>query len=728
MAFKLKNLGAAFKDAKTRTILIVVALIVVVALGIGWLGLKRSEQKGPEAEASVATLPGVTSLPGSTTASREYTKIQEQENIQKAEEAAKTGGSALPTITRPTYLGPSELTQPTIGAVTSPACSPEALAKARQAGVKAEELRCKGCNAADLRGAGYTAGELVNAGFSANQLKDAGFNADELLAAGFSAAELAKAGFSVSALTAAGYNAAELSKAGIAQAQLAAAGISAIPVATIAKDCSVEALQKARSQGTSAADLRRTGCGAAAMRAAGYSATDLRAAGFSAGELRQAGYVASDLENAGYTAPHLREAGYSAESLAAGFTPADLKAAGFTDGELIRAGIPVALPQAAPPVINQIQPTGSISGGTSMNATLPAIGQETGVAALEALQRRQAEQMSQQERQDRIAQLQQTMAQQTAELFATWSPPATQQIQPVSTEPAGEKGASGTRGGASGTGSSAAAQAAQAAAQGPIIKAGTIMFAVLDTALNSDEPGPILATVVDGPYKGAKVVGSFQRENQRVILSFNTLNIQDQPQSIGINAFAIDPNTARTALASHVDNHYLLRFGSLFASSFITGLSEAISESGSTTTVTLNGITTTNPGLSTAEKGLVALGEVGKQFGNVLQPLFARSPTVTVNSGIGIGLLFMSDVSLNNPSPQQAVAGTVPPPPLNAPTSATLPASGFTSSTSSSTSYVPPGGLTLPAIASGATAAGTPSIEEPVTGPPGLPSLMRRSQ
>ncbi len=41
----------------------------------------------------------------------------------------------------------------------------------------------------------------------------------------------------------------------------------------------------------------------------------------------------------------------------------------------------------------------------------------------------------------------------------------------------------------------------------PMIKAGTIMFAVLDTAVNSDEPGPILATMVSGKYKGAKLIG-----------------------------------------------------------------------------------------------------------------------------------------------------------------------------------------------------------------------------
>ena len=45
--------------------------------------------------------------------------------------------------------------------------------------------------------------------------------------------------------------------------------------------------------------------------------------------------------------------------------------------------------------------------------------------------------------------------------------------------------------------------------QPPIIKAGTILFAVLDTKANSDRPGPIMATITMGNYKGARVLRRF---------------------------------------------------------------------------------------------------------------------------------------------------------------------------------------------------------------------------
>lgn len=670
MARKLSNISAALKDTKTRTLLIVVGIILLVGVGIGYIGLRRAEQKGPPVGASVQGAPSIKSIPGVGTPSREYVKTQEQENIIRAQIAAKEGTSAIPTITRTTY-GPSEFEMPGIPttATGSPECSPEALARARQAGVKAEELRCKGCTAEQLRAAGYTAGELLNAGFSANELRNAGFPAGDLRVAGFTAPEVARAGYPTTDMVAAGFNASELNQAGVGAAQLSAAGLSPQQLAvagigvkssaTLPKDCSVEALRKARSQGVLAAELRKMGCSAAALRAAGYtakelkdagfsakelrdagfSAAELKAAGFTAGELRQAGFSAKDLRNAGFSAADLREAGFGADELAAaGFSGDELKAAGFSDGELVRAGLTPTIPTttvAAPSgpvrVITQAAPPPPVTPQVS-----PA---DAGLAALERLQQRQAEQLSQQERQDKIVQLQQGMSQQATDLFSVWSPPPTQQY--VQGEPK-QVGAVVTGPG----GVPLTPQQLAAAAGGPpIIKAGTVMFGVLDTSLNSDEPSPILATVVTGPYKGTKLVGQFQRVDQRVIVNFTSMNIPSYQQSLGINAVAIDPNTARTALADDVDNHYLLRFGSLFASAFVSGYARATEQSGATTNITTAGISETGPDLDAGDKAIVGLGQVGNQLSNVLGNIFTRPPTVRVNAGAGIGVLFMADVS-----------------------------------------------------------------------------------
>lgn len=740
MAFKLQNLGVIFKDAKTRAILLVTLIIILVGVGIAWIGLNRIKPKGAPAETKLQAVPGIQSIPAVGTSSREYTKLQEQENILKAQQAQQEGTSAIPTLTRTTYLGPSEFSQPgvpsaTQGAAANPDCSPEALARARAAGVKAEELRCKGCTLEQLRAAGYTAGELMNAGYSANELKAAGFSVAALRAAGFTAAELSRAGFSANDLVAAGFNAAELNQAGIGTDQLSAIGLSAQQLAAaglgpksnkLPKDCSPAALIQARQQGVTAGELRRMGCGATALKAAGFSAKELKDAGFNAKELRAAGFTAEALRNAGFTAGELRQAGFSAKNLSdagfgadelrqagynpeeltsAGYTPDELTSAGFSKGDLQRAGI---IQSPTPIIITTPIPTNVPTVTTPVRAvtSVPSINGDSSIIALEKLQKRQAEQLSLQERQDRIAQMQQAMSQQANDLFSSWSPPTKQQYT------AGEYEEKARENATTVTTTTAALQAQQLAAmqaQLPVIKAGTIMFGVLDTSLNSDEPSPILATLVDGPYKGARLVGQFQRVDKKVILSFNVMNIPSQAQSITVNAVAIDPNTARTALASHVDNHYLLRYGTLFASSFLSGLGQAINQSDSTTNITLSGITTTYAAKSAGQEALIGLGNVGQQFANVLGNVFNRPPTVQVKSGEGIGLLFMNDVTLTA-APTAANIPTIVPTGTASPTGvATLPTvtpNAVTSSTVTTTTQTP---ITTPTITV------TPAIVKPTS-------------
>lgn len=191
-----------------------------------------------------------------------------------------------------------------------------------------------------------------------------------------------------------------------------------------------------------------------------------------------------------------------------------------------------------------------------------------------------------------------------------------------------------------------------------IFKAGTILYAVLDTAVNTDEPGPIMATIVEGKLKGAKAIGSVQFAIQpggggggrpeKVTLNFSLLNIPSAPNSISFKAVAIDPETARTAIASDVDHHYLLRYGALFASSFLVGYAKVITSEGSTQTNATNGLATTTslPQLSPRKEVFAALGEVGKAFGDAASTYFMTPNTITVDEGTGFGMLILSDVAV----------------------------------------------------------------------------------
>ena len=676
---KLDNIKAVVKDTRSRAILIITLIIIIIGVILGYWGLKREGAAIVGGARVGGAKPTITSVPGVGEPSREYVKTQQLENLLKAQEAAKKGGTAIPVVTRGGLIGVGEF-RPTTAVEEE--CSPEALLAARAAGVKAEELRCKGCSAEQLRAARYSAGELVNAGFGGKDLTNAGFTSAELRDAGMTVEELYRAAISPQDLLAAGFTPAEVATTGLTAKQLAAAGVSQSGLAAaglvasgqqMPKDCSVEELKKARERGISAGELKKMGCGAAALKAAGFtakelknagftakelknagfSAKELKDAGFTAGELKAAGFSAKELKDAGFSAKELRDAGFSAKELAkAGFTADELRAAGFSDGDLIRAGFSpeevygaktavfsAAVFSAATPAT---APSAAVSELTAV--TIPALTtrEQTDLEALEALHRRQLAQLSQQQREELLNQLQQAMASQAGELISSWTPPPSQQY--VEGTPPKEAQAA-----AAGAGQGTQGQQQEQAP--PVVKAGTIMFAVLDTGINSDEPSPIMATIVNGKFKGAKLLGSFQRVKKKVVLRFTTMSLPKYPNSITVNAVAIDPNKARTALATHVNSHYLLRYGTLFASSFIEGLGEVIGDQG---TVTMFGpfeFAQVKPELSTTEQIMSALGEVGKKAGQELKPIVRTPPTVKVRAGYGIGILFMADVSLAEPGP-----------------------------------------------------------------------------
>ena len=481
-------------------------------------------------------------------------------------------------------------------------CGIEALKKARAAGVSAKQIRdIVGCDASSLRPAGFSAAELNRAGFSAKQLKDAGYSARDLRNAGFSAKELSNAG----------YTAATLKKAGYTPTQLRNAGFNA---------------QQLKNAGLSANELKQAGYNADDLTKAGFGAKALRAAGFKAGELKKAGLSDQELKAAGFTAAQLKALGLAiADLLKAGFLPSDIETAGYSTDELQAAGLKKT-PEAA-------QPKKKLTAAEASDAQLQKV-----LAA-------QAKRISDQRLQQELNQRQSAMAAQAGRLLASWKP--TEQVFVPGVTDEKKPGQAGAAGGAAGQ-AGAAGVGVQGAAQAPAIKAGKILFAVLDTAVNSDEPGPVLATVVQGKYKGARLIGTLTRpENaKRVILTFNLISLPDAPRSVPVNAVAIDPNTARIAVANKVNSHYLMRYGSLFASSFLEGFGQSFQSEGTKVSVDGGTVEVTDVGRSLSENAVVGLAKVGQRWGAAIAPQFNRPPTIRVYSGVGLGILFQQDVVL----------------------------------------------------------------------------------
>lgn len=528
-------------------------------------------------------------------------------------------------------------------------CSVESLKKAREAGVSALKIKqTLGCSAKAMKDAGYTAKELRNAGFTAAELKNAGFGLKDLKDAGFSAKDLKDAGFSAQELKDAGFSAKDLKDAGFTPAELKAAGFTAAQL---------------KAAGFNAKELKEAGFSAADLKAAGFNAKDLKEAGFSAAQLKAAGFSAKDLKDAGFTAEALKAAGFSAADLVkAGFTAKELKDAGFTAAELLQAGL-------SPQELNNAGFTQAESQMPGLNATnfasqtsalsnAPRLSSQEAQAAanakqLQAILDRQNQQFAEQKYQQKIQQRTSEMLSAANQSLQVWKTVSTQVYTAGNEEEKKVSGEVSLTTLPQAPGQAMVAEPGKGRQRGSVIKTGDVLFAVLDTAINSDEPGPILATIVSGKLKGSKLIGSFNLPSNadRMVISFNTLSVPGLDKTISISAYAIDPNTARTALSSRTNHHYLLKYGSLFASSFLQGFGNAFQSAN--TTVTIGGTgggnnieVSNGVGRSTLENAVIGLATVGKAWGQQAQQLFNTPTTVQVYSGTGVGILFTQDVRI----------------------------------------------------------------------------------
>ncbi len=255
-----------------------------------------------------------------------------------------------------------------------------------------------------------------------------------------------------------------------------------------------------------------------------------------------------------------------------------------------------------------------------------------------------------QEREQRIQDMESAMSGQAQQLLTAWQPPSMQHKAGAPDEKKTGSLIPSLPGAANKASPNSNNPNSLAPAGPPLLKTGTIAFAVLDTGVNSDYPDtPVMATIVSGPMKGAKLLGKVQVGQgpglNKVSLQFNLMDMEGWPTTKTINAFAIDPDTARTVMASHVDNHYFERYGAIMASSFLSGYASALTTAGSTATTGIFGTSTAYPSLSPAAKLAVGLGQIGTNLTSAAQSYMNRPLTVTVDAGVGLGILFMSDVA-----------------------------------------------------------------------------------
>lgn len=215
--------------------------------------------------------------------------------------------------------------------------------------------------------------------------------------------------------------------------------------------------------------------------------------------------------------------------------------------------------------------------------------------------------------------------------------------------------AGGNAGAARQPGPDASAREASARAAGDaIISAGEVHYAQMLTLADSSVPGPVLAEMLSGPFKGGRLIGTFSSTDDVLIIEFQAV-VRDDKQ-YQIDAVALDPDTTLAGVATDVDRRYIERIILPAAASFVSGFGNAVAEVATTTTVPESGEfaleQTEDPDIG--EAYAAGASSAADSLANVIRENAATArPIVRVAAGTALGILFTEAV--------QVPAGGTPP-------------------------------------------------------------------
>lgn len=178
-----------------------------------------------------------------------------------------------------------------------------------------------------------------------------------------------------------------------------------------------------------------------------------------------------------------------------------------------------------------------------------------------------------------------------------------------------------------------------------IIKTGNILYFTLDSEVNTDDGGEVLATIRGGVWDGSKILGKIEQSPNNIRLKFNVLAPQDGRPTRAISAIALREIDAKQGVAEDIDSHTLARYTALAVSSALTGYGRAYSQPVGTTIIGPTGIITTTTSEPTDKqiRGQI-IGEIGMAAAGEVRKGFNRPTTYSAPAQHGFGLYFLQDL------------------------------------------------------------------------------------
>ena len=181
----------------------------------------------------------------------------------------------------------------------------------------------------------------------------------------------------------------------------------------------------------------------------------------------------------------------------------------------------------------------------------------------------------------------------------------------------------------------------------PLIKAGTVLFAQTDGAVNTDESMDVYGTIVGSEWDKSAIMGKVQRTQDNINLIFTVLSPKDDRPKMQIKAVALRLQDLGQGLADTKDYHTVERWGSLAVSSLLTGYGKAYQDIG-TTSNTSSGTVQTKSVPSNKEIAANMLGEIGSNAASEIKEGFNRPTTYSTEGKKQFALYFVDDAIANN--------------------------------------------------------------------------------
>ena len=177
-----------------------------------------------------------------------------------------------------------------------------------------------------------------------------------------------------------------------------------------------------------------------------------------------------------------------------------------------------------------------------------------------------------------------------------------------------------------------------------LVPAGRGIYAHPILKLSSDTGGPVVLQADSGLIAGDRLVGSFTQQGNRLVIKID--NVIHHGEPISASGFVVSPDTKEAGVASDVDQNLLSRFVLPAAAAFVQGLGSAIATtSNSVAVLSPLGGATTSTNLNLNQQLGVAAGVAASNVGSTLNAAAPKGPTVTLDAGVTVGVMFLSNVT-----------------------------------------------------------------------------------